>query len=165
MRPTLQAHKLMMEIGVGVCRAVRCNQELCALKVGRMDGCQLDLHRPVAQAGNWLHRDSSCAFCGLRLFPVSYTHLEDSFFAIIAYGSKTIICRKAKNDGSRAKSSKAPTLENATICQGPVSYTHLDVYKRQDYDRMLRVIASMEERGLDGEQAQIEAFYAVQKKK
>ena len=33
-----------------------------------------------------------------------------------------------------------------------------------DYDRMLRVIASMEERGLDGEQAQIEAFYAVQKK-
>jgi len=43
---------------------------------------------------------------------------EDSFFAIIAYGSKTIICRKAKNDGSRAKSSEAPTLENATICQG-----------------------------------------------
>ena len=32
-----------------------------------------------------------------------------------------------------------------------------------DYDRMLRVIASVEERGLDGEQAQIEAFYAVQK--
>lgn len=30
---------------------------------------------------------------------------------------------------------------------------------------MLRVIASMEERGLDGEQAQIEAFYAVQKNK
>ena len=29
-----------------------------------------------------------------------------------------------------------------------------------DYDRMLRLIASMEERGLDGEQAQIEAFYA-----
>ena len=40
-----------------------------------------------------------------------------------------------------------------------VSYTHLD------YDRMLRVIASVEERGLDGEQAQIEAFYTVQKKK
>ncbi len=34
-----------------------------------------------------------------------------------------------------------------------------------DYDHMLRVIASVEERGLDGEQAQIEAFYAVQKKK
>lgn len=34
-----------------------------------------------------------------------------------------------------------------------------------DYDHMLRVIASMEERGLDGEQAQIEAFYAVQKNK
>ena len=34
-----------------------------------------------------------------------------------------------------------------------------------DYDRMLRVIASVEERGLDGEQAQIEAFYTVQKKK
>ena len=32
-----------------------------------------------------------------------------------------------------------------------------------DYDRMLRIIASMEERGLDGEQAQIEAFYAQQK--
>ena len=32
-----------------------------------------------------------------------------------------------------------------------------------DYDRMLRTIASMEERGLDGEQAQIEAFYAQQK--
>ncbi len=32
-----------------------------------------------------------------------------------------------------------------------------------DYDRMLRVIASMEERGLDGEQAQIEAFYAQKK--
>ena len=36
---------------------------------------------------------------------------------------------------------------------------------RYDYDHMLRVIASMEERGLDGEQAQIEAFYAVQKNK
>ena len=34
-----------------------------------------------------------------------------------------------------------------------------------DYDRMLRVIASVEERGLDGEQAQIEAFYTVQKNK
>ena len=34
-----------------------------------------------------------------------------------------------------------------------------------DYDRMLRVIASVEARGLDGEQAQIEAFYAVQKHK
>ena len=34
-----------------------------------------------------------------------------------------------------------------------------------DYDRMLRIIASMEERGLDGEQAQIEAFYTVQKNK
>ena len=34
-----------------------------------------------------------------------------------------------------------------------------------DYDRMLRIIASMEERGLDGEQAQIEAFYAQQKVK
>ncbi len=32
-----------------------------------------------------------------------------------------------------------------------------------DYDRMLRIIASMEERGLDGEQAQIEAFYAQKK--
>ena len=34
-----------------------------------------------------------------------------------------------------------------------------------DYDHMLRVIAAMEERGLDGEQAQIEAFYTVQKNK
>ena len=33
-----------------------------------------------------------------------------------------------------------------------------------DYDRMLRVIASVEERGLDGEQAQIEAFYANTRK-
>ena len=32
-----------------------------------------------------------------------------------------------------------------------------------DYDQMLRLIASMEQRGLDGEQAQIEAFYARQK--
>jgi glutamate synthase domain-containing protein 3 len=29
-----------------------------------------------------------------------------------------------------------------------------------DYDRMLRVIASMEEKGLDGADAQLEAFYA-----
>ncbi len=32
-----------------------------------------------------------------------------------------------------------------------------------DYDKMLRLIAQMEERGLDGEQAQIEAFYAQKK--
>ena len=32
-----------------------------------------------------------------------------------------------------------------------------------DYDRMLRLIAQMEEKGLDGEQAQIEAFYAQKK--
>ncbi len=31
-----------------------------------------------------------------------------------------------------------------------------------DYDRMLRLIAHMEEKGLEGEQAQIEAFYAMQ---
>ena len=30
-----------------------------------------------------------------------------------------------------------------------------------DYDRMLRLIASMEEKGLDGEQAQMEAFNAM----
>ena len=34
---------------------------------------------------------------------------------MIAYGSKTNICRKAKADGSRAKSSEAPTLENVTV--------------------------------------------------
>ena len=33
-----------------------------------------------------------------------------------------------------------------------------------DYDRMLRVIASVEERGLDGEQAQIEAFYTIHRR-
>ena len=43
---------------------------------------------------------------------------EDSFFAIIAYGSKTIICRKAKCHASRASRSKAPIHENATVCQG-----------------------------------------------
>ena len=32
-----------------------------------------------------------------------------------------------------------------------------------DYDKMLRLIAQMEEKGLDGEQAQIEAFYAEKK--
>ena len=57
-----------MEIGVGIGRAVRCNQELCALKVRRMDGCQLDLHRPVAQAGDRLHRGGNCTFGSLRLF-------------------------------------------------------------------------------------------------
>ncbi len=31
-----------------------------------------------------------------------------------------------------------------------------------DYDRMLRLIAQAEEKGLEGEQAQIEAFYAIQ---
>ena len=43
---------------------------------------------------------------------------KDAFFAMIAYGSKTNICRKAKADGSRAKSSEAHTLENVTVCQG-----------------------------------------------
>ena len=34
-----------------------------------MDGCQLDLHRPVAQAGDRLHRGGNCTFgSGLRLF-------------------------------------------------------------------------------------------------
>ena len=37
---------------------------------------------------------------------------------MIAYGSKTNICRKAKADGSRAKSSEEHTLENVTVCQG-----------------------------------------------
>ena len=43
---------------------------------------------------------------------------KDAFFAMIAYGSKTNICRKAKADGSRAKSSEEHTLENVTVCQG-----------------------------------------------
>ena len=30
-----------------------------------------------------------------------------------------------------------------------------------DYDKMLRLIAQMEEKGEDSEQAQIEAFYAM----
>ena len=42
----------------------------------------------------------------------------DSFFAMIACGSKTGICRKAKTDGSRVKSSEAFALENVTGCQG-----------------------------------------------
>ena len=64
----------------------------------------------------------------------------------------------------------------------PVSYTHLDVYKRQildhfseylpkfkkiipfDYNRMLMTIVQMEEKGLNAEQAQIEAFYANTKR-
>ena len=33
-----------------------------------MDGCQLDLHRPVTEPGNWLHGGRSCAFGSLRLF-------------------------------------------------------------------------------------------------
>jgi len=33
-----------------------------------MDGCQLDLHRPVAEAGDRLHGGRSCAFGSLRLF-------------------------------------------------------------------------------------------------
>ena len=37
---------------------------------------------------------------------------------MIAYGSKTNICRKAKSDGSSAKRSEAHTLENVTVCQG-----------------------------------------------
>lgn len=31
-----------------------------------------------------------------------------------------------------------------------------------DYDRMLRLIAQAEEKGLDNEQAQLDAFYAMQ---
>ena len=37
---------------------------------------------------------------------------------MIAYGSNTHICRTAKADGSRAKSSDEHTLENVTVCQG-----------------------------------------------
>ena len=55
----LALHKFLMEIGVGVGCAVRCNQKLCARKVGRMDRRQLDLHRPVAQAESHLLRGIS----------------------------------------------------------------------------------------------------------
>ena len=34
-----------------------------------------------------------------------------------------------------------------------------------DYDKMLRLIAQMEEKGEDSEQAQIEAFYAMKSAK
>ena len=34
-----------------------------------------------------------------------------------------------------------------------------------DYDKMLRLIAQMEEKGEDSEQAQIEAFYAMKNTK
>ncbi|EEU96960.1 hypothetical protein FAEPRAA2165_01412 [Faecalibacterium duncaniae] len=43
---------------------------------------------------------------------------KDSFFAIIAYGSKIIFCRRTKSNISRAKRSEAYTLESATACQG-----------------------------------------------
>ena len=33
----------------------------------------------------------------------------------------------------------------------------------RDYDRMLKTIVAMEEKGLDNEQAQMEAFYAKQR--
>ena len=42
----------------------------------------------------------------------------DSFFAMVACGSKIIICRKKKSDGNCAKISEASTLENVTVCQG-----------------------------------------------
>ncbi len=43
---------------------------------------------------------------------------KDSFFAIIAYGSKVIFCRRTKSNISRAKRSEAYTLESATACEG-----------------------------------------------
>ena len=51
------------------------------------------------------------------------------------------------NDGGVSAQTLDHAVHNGVVA---VSYTHLDVYKRQ---------------GLDGEQAQIEAFYAVQKHK
>ena len=43
---------------------------------------------------------------------------KDSFFAKVAFGSKTNICRKGKRYASWANRSEALTLENATECQG-----------------------------------------------
>ena len=104
-----------MEIGVGVGCAVRCNQKLCSLKVGRMDRCQLDLHRPVAQAGNRLHRGRGCTFAVLRLFQhphpragaaalVEVLHLLLQFLFLFVFLHRSLIISRGfpllKGDGS-----------------------------------------------------------------
>ena len=52
----MAADEFTVEISVGVCAAVRCDQQLCAVKVWRTDRCKLDLYRPLCQFGT----DFSC---------------------------------------------------------------------------------------------------------
>ena len=43
----LAAHELLVEIGVGVGRAVRCDQQLRPIEIRSIDGSQLNLDWPV----------------------------------------------------------------------------------------------------------------------
>ena len=81
---------------------------------------------------------------------------------------------------TREVTDKYDVLELKSIIQEHVSYTnsekgkeildnfsdYLPKFKKiipRDYERMLEAIVQMEKKGLSSEQAQIEAFYAIQK--
>ena len=49
-RVSLAADKILMEISIGVGRAVGGDQQLCPIKIGGVDRDQLDLDGPLAQA-------------------------------------------------------------------------------------------------------------------
>ena len=58
------ADEVLMEIGVSVSGAVRCNQQPCTVKPGRANGSKLDLYRPLTQLGFLNHR---CRRCGAAM--------------------------------------------------------------------------------------------------
>ena len=63
-------------------------------------------------------------FGKLTIIPVSYTHLQNGDYLI-----PNIVIRKTKPLGHYGRLRKAYLEMHRPI---PVSYTHLDVYKRQD---------------------------------
>ena len=57
------ADEILMEVGVRVSRAVRCDEQVSSLKIRRGERNELDLHRPLTQlAGHGRRCSAGCRF-------------------------------------------------------------------------------------------------------
>ena len=82
------------------------------------------------------HGQFSCTWDNVVCGPVSYTHLSvgitTALCPYIGYQKAASIAKKSLKTGESVTSL---VLKDELLTQKPVSYTHLDVYKRQDTNR------------------------------
>ena len=69
--------------------------------------------------------------------PVSYTHLDSPQGDKPEKGPEPRTGRPAKADKAARGKSPSPALDKVSRGKEPVSYTHLDVYKRQILDKTM----------------------------